>query len=352
MLFALVYALLRRVIGSGCPSADRELENEVIVLRHQLKVLSRKVGRPKLRRIDKAFLAACSRVVPRYRWGSFIVAPSTLLRWHRELVRRRWTYKHKYVGRPPIDQALAALICRMARENPRWGYMRIKGECQKLGMSVAATTVKKVLRVAGLEPAPRRDGPSWSEFLRAQADGILACDLFTVETVLLRTLYVLFFIEVGSRRLHVTTSTRSPSGEFIAQQARNLSMDGELQGVAFLIRDRDSKYTRAFDEVFISEGARVIKTPVRAPKANAFAERFVRTVRHEVLDLTLVVGRRHLDRILRRYAEHYNAQRPHRGLDLRTPAGASERPISPDPPLVRRIDILGGLIHEYEPVAV
>jgi putative transposase len=305
MLFALLYALLRRVIGSGCPSADRELEIEVVVLRHQVKVLSRKVGRPKLRRIDKAFLAACSRVVPRHRWGSFIVAPSTLLRWHGELVRRKWTYKQKRVGRPPIDPALAALICRMGRENPRWGYMRIKGECRKLGIAVAATTVKKVLRAAGLEPAPRRDGPSWSEFLRAQAQGIWACDFFSIETAFLRTLYVFFFIEIGSRRLHMTSSTRNPSWEFVAQQARNLSMDGELEGVAFLIRDGDSKYTRAFDEVFISEGARVIKAPVRAPRANAFAERFVRTVRHEVLDLTLVLGTRHLDRILRRYAEHY-----------------------------------------------
>jgi len=148
----------------------------------------------------------------------------------------------------------------------------------------------------------------------------------------------------------MTSSTRNPSGRFVAQQARNLSMEGELEEVAFLIRDRDSKYTRAFDEVFISEDARVIKTPVRAPKANAFAERFVRTVRHEVLDLTLVLGRRHLDRILLRYAEHYNEKRPHRGLDLRTPAGGSERPIS-DGLRVRRIDILGGLIHEYEPVA-
>jgi putative transposase len=351
MLFALLYAVLRRVIGSGHPSADRELEIEVVVLRHQVKVLSRKVGRPKLRRIDKAFLAACSRVVPRHRWGSFIVAPSTLLRWHRELVRRKWTYKRKCLGRPPIDPALSALICRMARENPRWGYMRIKGECRKLGLSVAATTVKKVLRAAGLEPAPRRDGPSWTEFLRSQAEAIWACDFFTIETAFLRTLYVLFFIEVGTRRLHVTTSTRNPSGEFVAQQARNLAMDGELEGVAFLIRDRDCKYTRAFDEVFISEDARVIKAPVRAPKANAFAERFVRTVRHEVLDLTLVLGRRHLDLILRCFAEHYNAQRTHRGLDLRTPAGTSEPPMSAQVPLVRRIDVLGGLIHEYEAVA-
>jgi len=351
MLFALLYAVLRRLIGSCHPSGDRELEIEVVVLRHQVKVLSRKVGRPKLRRIDKAFLAACSRVLPRHRWGSFIVAPSTLLRWHRDLVRRKWTYKQKRLGRPPIDPALSALICRMARENPRWGYMRIKGECRKLGVSVAATTVKKVLRAVGLEPAPRRDGPSWSEFLRSQAEAVWAGDFFSIETAFLRTLYVLFFIEVGTRRLHFTSSTRNPSGEFVAQQARNLAMDGELEGVAFLIRDRDAKYTGAFDEVFISEGARVIKTPVRAPKANAFAERFVRTVRHEVLDLTLVLGRRHLDRILRRYAEHYNAQRPHRGLDLRTPAGTPEWPISAELPGVRRIDVLGGLIHEYEAVA-
>jgi putative transposase len=185
MLFALLYALLRRVIGSGHPSADRELQIEVVVLRHQVKVLSRKVGRPKLRRIDRALLAACSRVVPRHRWGSFIVAPSTLLRWHRELVRRKWTYRQKRLGRPPIDPKLAALISRMARENPRWGYMRIKGECRKLGISVAATTVKKVLRAAGFEPAPRRDGPSWGEFLRGQAHGILACDFFSIETVFL-----------------------------------------------------------------------------------------------------------------------------------------------------------------------
>jgi putative transposase len=351
MLMALIYALFRRVIRLARPSGDRDLEIEVVVLRHQLKVLSRKAGRPKLRRIDKVFLAACSRALPRHRWGSFIVAPSTLLRWHRELAARKWTYKPKHIGRPAIGPALVSLICRMAKENPRWGYMRIKGECQKLGISVAATTVKKVLRAAGLDPAPRRDGPSWSEFLRAQAQGIVACDFFSVETVFLHTLYVLFFIELGSRKPHITASTRHPDARFVAQQARNLSMDGALPGVAFLIRDRDAKFTGAFDQVFITESARVIKTPVRSPKANAFAERLVRTLRHEVLDLTLVLGRRHLDRILRTYQEHYNTGRPHRGLDLRTPAGASERPISREVPRVRRVDVLGGLIHEYEPVA-
>ena len=254
-LRSFVYFMLVRLVGvlTGRGSVS-QLQLENAVLRHQVKVLSRKAGRPKLRRIDKAFLAACSRALPRRRWGSFIVAPSTLLRWHRELVRRKWTYRQERVGRPPLDPVIVTLICRMARENPRWGYLRIKGECAKLGVAVAATTVKKVLGAAGLEPAPRRSGPSWSEFLRSQAEGILACDLFTVETVFLRTLYILFFIEVGTRRLHVTSSTRNPSGAFVAQQARNLSMDGELEGVAFLIRDRDSKYTRVFDEVFISEG--------------------------------------------------------------------------------------------------
>jgi putative transposase len=188
MLFAVFYLVLRRAIGPGRPSADRELQIEVVILRHQVKVLSRKAGCPKFRRLDKAFLAACSRVLPKHRWGSFVVAPSTLLRWHRELVRRKWTYKQKHVGLQPIDPDPAAIICRMARENPRWGYVRIRGECVKLRISVAATTVKKVLRAAGLDPAPRRDGPTWAEFLRAQAEGILACDFFTVETAFLRTL--------------------------------------------------------------------------------------------------------------------------------------------------------------------
>jgi hypothetical protein len=216
----------------------------------------------------------------------------------------------------------------MAEENPRWGYMRIKGECQKLGIRVAANTIKAILLRAGLGPAPRR-GPSWSEFLRAQAQGILACDFFTVETVFLRTLYVLFFIEVGTLRLHITAATRNRDGSFVTQQARNLFMADELQDVRFLIRDRDSKYIRSFDEVFVSGGTRVIKTPVRSPKANSFAERAVRTIRQDLLDWTLVLGRRHLDRILRRYAEHYNAERPHRGLALAVPHGPTPfRPTS------------------------
>ena len=355
MFFSLVYLMLRLSLRVPSSSGDRERELEVepLVLRHELMVLRRKVGRPKLRRSDKVFLTALSRLLPRERWSSFIVTPSTLLRWHRELVKRKWAHKTKPVGRPPLDPKLEALIVRMAADNPRWGYLRIKGECQKLGLRVSATSVKKVLLAAGLDPAPRRDGPSWSEFLRSQAEGIIACDFFTVETVWLRTLYVLFFIELGSRRLHVTAAMSHPDSTFVTQQARNLcfTLDERDEPVLFLIHDRDSKFSGPFDEVLRTEGIRVIRTPVRAPKANAFAERFVRTVRGELLDLTLIYGQRHLDRVLRRYAEHYNARRPHRGLDLRTPAGVADREFSPDVPRVRRIGVLGGLICEYEPVA-
>jgi hypothetical protein len=193
----------------------------------------------------------------------------------------KWTFRHRKAGRPSLDSALVRLIVEMARENPRWGVIRSKGELQGLGHRVGATTIRTILRRAGIGPAPRRDGPSWSEFLRSQAQGILACDFFAVETVLLRTLYVLFLIEVGTR-VRIVGVTRNPDGRWVAQQARNLAIEGRLDNVGFLIRDRDAKYTRAFDEVFRTEDARVIVTPIRAPKANAFAERFVRTLRNEL----------------------------------------------------------------------
>jgi len=351
MLFSLLYLLVRAIFRLAPPGDEFEREVEIMVLRHQVRVLRRKDGRPKLRRIDKLLLAAASRILPRDRWASFIVTPATLLRWHRELARRKWTHRRKLCGRPPIDPEIYALVCRVARENPRWGYMRIQGECRKLGIRVGATTVKRILGREGLGPAPRRDGPSWSEFLRAQAEGILATDFFTVETVFLRTLYVLFFIEIGSRKLRFLTSTRNPHTAFVTQHARNLSF--ELQDrdrpLRFLIRDRDSKYPGSFDEVFRSEGAEVILTPIRSPKANSFAERSVRTVRHEVLDLTLVLGRRHLDQILAAYERHYNSQRPHRGLDLRVPESYPVAPVD-EVPQIERHDILGGLIHEYHAV--
>jgi putative transposase len=232
-------------------------------------------------------------------------------------------------------------------ENPRWGYPRIAGELAKLGISVAPSTVRRVLLRAGLNPAPRRDGPTWRQFLHAQATGILACDFFCVETILLRRIYVLFFIEVGTRRVHLAGSTANPTGAWVAQQARNLALEATLIPFRFLIRDRDSKFTAAFDTVFASEGIQIIQTPIRTPVANAYAERFVRTVRTECFDWLLIRNECHLQRVLREYLEHYNHERPHRGLRLQAP---DPPPTSGTGP-VERHDRLGGLIHEYHRLA-
>jgi putative transposase len=311
-------------------------------------------GRPQLRPVDRVLLAAASRAIPRERWVAFLVAPATLLRWHRELVRRKWTF-HTLgrPGRPPIDAAIRALILRLARENPRWGCLRIEGELRKLGIRVGATTIRTLLRTARLGPAPRRTGPTWTEFLRAQADGIIACDFFTVETAWLRTLYVLAFIELGSRRIHLSLATAHPDSTWVTQQARNLALglDACTSPARFLIRDRDAKFSRSFDTVLRSERIRVIRTPIQAPNANAYAERVIETIRAECLDWTLILGRRHLDRTLQIYAEHYNRRRPHRALALAPPNAAATGPILVSPRDVRRRDLLGGLIHEYHDAA-
>jgi putative transposase len=263
---------------------DGTKDLEILVLRHQLRVLRRKSGRPRFTARDRVVLAAASRALPRERWVSFLVTPQTLLRWHRMLIRRKWTYSK--TGRPPIDPQIAALIMRMARENPQWGCVRICGELRKLGIRVGATTIRTMLRRHGLGPAPRRLGPSWTQFLRAQAEGVVACDFFTVETIRLKTLYVLFFIHLSSRRVVLAGVTANPDSGWVAQQARNVAMDLNDQdfAVRILLRDHDAKFTASFDEVFCSEGAEVIRTPIRAPKANAYAERWVQTVRAECLD--------------------------------------------------------------------
>jgi len=352
VLFALLYLLVRRAVRLTAGSAsDLHNEIEIMVLRHQVAVLKRQVGRPRLRRRDRLFMAAVSRVLPRPRWSSFVVSPQTLLRWHRELVRRKWTYRgNATAGRPPLADDVGELIVRMGRENPRWGCVRIRGELAKLGIRVSATAVRTLLRRSGLGPAPRRSGPTWGEFLRSQASGILATDFLTIESIWLKTLYVLFVIELHTRRVHLAGATSNPDAAWVTQQARNLSLDLTDGGTfRFLIRDRDSKYASSFDAVFASEGIQVILTPVRAPRANAFAERWVRTVRAECLDWTLVLGRRHLERILQSYVTHYNAQRPHRGLDLQTPDLRSYPADElPDRLRVQSRDVLGGLIHEYE----
>jgi putative transposase len=243
------------------------------------------------------------------------------------------------------------LVLRLARENPRWGYQRIVGELHGLGITVSATTVRKILRLAGLGPAGERAGLSWRAFLRAPAKSMLAVDFFSVETVSLQRMYVLFFIELASRRVHLAGCTANPTDDWVTQQARQIAwtLRERSTPLRFLIRDRDSKFTHDFDTVFLSEGIEIIRTPVRAPKANAIAERFVRTVRSECLDWLLIVNRRHLERVLRVFVDHYNSHRPHRSLNLAPPDPTARNVavLRPSAAIVERRDRLGGLLHEY-----
>ena len=256
------------------------------MLRHQLNVLRRQVPRPRLEPTDRALLAAISRVLPRSRWSCFLVKPETLLRWHRRMVAGSWTFPRRGHGRPPLDDDFQQLIVRLAQENPRWGYQRIQGELLRLGVQISAIAIRTTLRRHRLDPAPRPASTTWRAFLRQQAAGILACDFFTVDTIWLRRLYVLFFIELDTRRVHLAGVTATPTGGWVIQQARNVLLALEEQGrhVRFLLRDRDAKFCRSFDDVFRAEGAEIVLTPVQVPTANAYAERWVGTVRAECLD--------------------------------------------------------------------
>jgi putative transposase len=291
------------------------------------------------------------------------VTPATRLSWHRRLVARRRTHPHRRPGRPPVDPETRALVQRLAKENPRWGYRRIQGELIKLGVRLAASTIAQIMKDHRLGPAPRRSGPTWRQFLRTQACAVVATDFFHVDTILFKRLYVLFFVDLGRRRVWITGVTEHPNGAWVTQQARNVTADLEDAEVAtkFLVRDRDTKYTSSFDAVFGAVGTRILKTPFRTPNANAYAERFVRTIRSECLDHLLVLNERHLERILRSYAQHYNGHRPHQGISQEVPAVSSENRFAILPaeepgcggrfrPMagVLRHDRLGGLIHEYE----
>ena len=353
-MYSLIYLGLRRMfelLVLLARSHDRR-ELEILVLRHELSVLRRQAGRARYEPRDRALLAALSRALRRERWSAFTVTPETLMRWHRRMLRRRWTYDGRRPGRPRLDANLVELILRLARENPRWGHRRIVGELKKVGFSVSETSVRNLLRAEGIAPAPRRSGPTWRAFIRQQAASMIACDFFTVETVTLRRIYVLFFIELQSRQVHLAGCTSRPDRAWVVQQARNLVMDLTecQQALRFVLHDRDSKFSAAFDEVFRTEGALIVKTPIRAPNANAFAERWVRTVRDECLDWLLIVGRRQLQRVLDTYVDHYNRERPHRALGLVAPDPPREvAPLSNGAPAqVCRRDRLGGLLHEYE----
>jgi transposase InsO family protein len=355
MIGSVGFVLLRRALGLlGIGPTPDVKDVEIAVLRHQLTVLRRRVTRPTYTPSDRLVLAVLAGLLPRERWSAFLVTPATLLRWHREVVRGRWTYPHRPGRRRGLEPSVVELVLRLARENPRWGYQRIVGECAKLGIQVSATSIRTILRSHRLGPAPRRGGPSWSQFLRAQAGGVLACDFLTVETIGLSRLYVLFVVELDRRRVWLAGVTANPTGAWVAQQARELLMDMGTHAGRFqvLIRDRDAKFTAGFDQVFTADGIGVVRTPIRAPKANAYAERWVRTVRTECLDWLLIRNRRHLEHVLAVYVEHYNSARPHRSLNLQSPLPAAQLPARTGRvEQIERVDRLGGLIHEYRHAA-
>ena len=328
MIFSVVYLLVRCLLGCLMVLARREVSKdaELLVLRHENAVLRRQISRVRYQPGDRLWLAALSRLIPRRRWGEvFAVTPATLLAWHRRLVARKWDYtSRRRPGRPSTAAAIRKLVIRMATDNPAWGHRRVQGELVKLGHPIAASTVWQILHAAGIDPAPRRTGPTWKQFLTAQARGILAVDFVHVDTVLLRRIYALIVIEHGTRRVHLAGITAHPDGAWTTQAARNFLMDlgQRAASVKFLIRDRAGQFTGSFDAVFTAEGIRILASPPQAPRANAICERIIGTLRRELFDRLLIVNEHHLRRVLTEYLRHYNAARPHRALGQLAPAQA------------------------------
>jgi len=360
VLFTLVYVIVRSVLGLLVVLFRRDLSKdaELLVLRHENAVLRRQIPHVRHEPPDRAWLAALSRLIPSHHWADvFAVTPATVLAWHRRLVARKWTYPQSTVrGRPPAAAAIKKLVVAMARANPGWGHRRIQGELARLGHKIAYSTVWEILKMAGIDPAPRRTGPTWSEFLSAQAHRIISCDFLHIDTVLLNRLYVLIFVEHETRKLHVAGVTANPTASWAAQQARNLAIDlGErMAELRFLIRDRDTKYTTMFDAVLEADAIEIIKTPPGAPRANAICERLVGTLRRELLDRILILGPAHARRILGEYAAHYNGHRPHQSLNQRHPnavATTVHALVGLDERRIACKQVVGGLIHEYHHAA-
>ncbi len=343
----LIIGRLRWLIASG-----DERDAEILALRHQVLVLQRQINRPRFTDTDRTILAVLSSAFSRTRLNDvlLIVQPKTVIGWHRRLVARHWTHPPTTPrGRPPTPAEIRRLAIRLAQENPLWGYRRVHGELGRLGHRIAASTVWTILRAAGIDPTPGRTGPTWAQFIRTQAKGIIATDFACVDTATLRRFHVLFFIEVDSRRVHLGGITMNPTGPWTAQAARNFLMNVDRQ-FRFIVHDGAGQYAGSFDAVFEAEGMSAIRTPPRAPKANAYAERWVRTLRHELLDRTIVWNQRQLRTLLVDYIDHYNQHRPHRALNQAAPDNTNVVTIGTGRAVARHARC-GGLINEYRKTA-
>jgi hypothetical protein len=347
MLYLIAVRIFGWLVLLARSSAAKDVE--ILILRHEVAVLRRQIATPRPGWPDRALLAALARLLPPVLRCSRIVSPRTLLTWHQRLVTKKWTPPPS-PGRPPLTEELRELITRLGSENPRWGFRRVHGELRRLGHRVSAATVRRVLRCAGFGPLQQRHRArgEWRSFLTAQASGLLATDFFHVDTTALQRLYALFVMEVHTRRLHILGVTAHPTAAWATQQARQLlwEIGDRASRFRFLIRDRDAKFTAAFDAVFTSEDITVAKIPPRSPNCNPHAERFIRSVREECTNRVLLFDRGHAEKILRAYAHHFNNHRPHQGRHQLAPN--DDPTIIPlPPPRIERHRTVAGLINDY-----